>query len=342
MDQNVEPWIYSLFYPYDSYVKIEKDKINYYRDHQKELCTETYQDLRDYMQTMANNLNGPSDRLDICARVFNIKKDYLIDLIVKQKFFGEIAAFVYIIEFQKRGLPHVHILITLKYNFKITTSQIVNKYISAEILDPFDNRNAVPYCPILSIIFNCHINKVVSSIKLVKYLYKYIYKGHNVVIITIESITQNVIINHDEIHNYIKTRYVGPVEANKSHTIMHLPVHLPNEQDVIENEGIKEAMTSALNQVTIQYLYIEIPCYYMFRKEKINVIIIVGQMCSASPTQTELFYLRLLLLTVKGAKSFNHLKTVNGKVCQSFSAACLALGMIEDDDKWRRAMNEAV
>jgi len=31
-------------------------------------------------------------------------------------------------------------LITLKYNFKITTPQIVDKYVSAEIPDPFENR----------------------------------------------------------------------------------------------------------------------------------------------------------------------------------------------------------
>ncbi|XP_018400734.1 PREDICTED: ATP-dependent DNA helicase pif1-like, partial [Cyphomyrmex costatus] len=64
-------------------------------------------------------------------------------------------------------------------------------------------------------------------------------------------------------------------------------------------------------------------------------------MYSVSPTQTELFHLRLLLLTVKGATSFNDLRTVNGEVYQSFSAACLALGLIENDDEWRRAMNEA-
>jgi len=63
-------------------------------------------------------------------------------------------------------------------------------------------------------------------------------------------------------------------------------------------------------------------------------------MYSVSPTQTELFHLRLLLLTLKGVTSFNDLRTVNGKVYQSFSAACLALGLIEDDDEWKRAMNE--
>jgi len=244
-----------------------------------------------------------------------------------------------------------------------------------------DNRYVVPYCPILSIIFNCHINvEVVSSIKSVKYLYKYIYKGHDVAAITIEPITENIIIDHDEIHNYIETRYIGPVEASwrilgkklqdKSHAIMRLPVHLPNEQNIIiENECMDDATISALNQVTMlidyfslnsrdeearQYLYIEIPRNYTFKKEKINgrnvsrwvkcknYFNCIGRMYSVSPSQTELYHLRLLLLTVKGATSFNDLKTVNGEFCPSFSAACLALGLIEDDDEWKRAMNEAV
>ncbi|KYN12414.1 hypothetical protein ALC57_15419, partial [Trachymyrmex cornetzi] len=56
----------------------------------------------------------------------------------------------------------------------------------------------------------------------------------------------------------------------------------------------------------------------------------IGRMYSVSPIQIELFHLRLLLLTVKGA------------ISQSFSTACLALGLIEGDDEWKRAMNEAV
>lgn len=63
-------------------------------------------------------------------------------------------------------------------------------------------------------------------------------------------------------------------------------------------------------------------------------------MYSVSPTQIELFHLRLLLLHVKGATSFDFLKTVNGHTYQTFSEACLALGIIEDDDEWKRAMQE--
>ncbi|RCV06215.1 hypothetical protein SETIT_1G145500v2 [Setaria italica] len=43
-----------------------------------------------------------------------------------------------------------------------------------------DNRWVVPYNPYLLRFFNCHINvEVCSSIKAVKYLFKYIYKGHD-------------------------------------------------------------------------------------------------------------------------------------------------------------------
>lgn len=103
-----------------------------------------------------------------------------------------------------------------------------------------------------------------------------------------------------------------------------------------------------------QYLYIEIPRHYIFKKKKINGRNIshwvkrkshyncVGRMYSVSPTQTELYHLRLLLFIVKEAISFNDLRIVNGELCQSFSATCLALGLIEDDDEWKRAVNEAV
>ncbi|PCH38645.1 hypothetical protein WOLCODRAFT_66802, partial [Wolfiporia cocos MD-104 SS10] len=58
------------------------------------------------------------DRPDIVAHVFHLKLQALIKLI-KDGFFGELAGDVYTIEFQKRGLPHVHLLIFLKDPYKI-------------------------------------------------------------------------------------------------------------------------------------------------------------------------------------------------------------------------------
>jgi len=48
-----------------------------------------------------------------------------------------IAVFVYII--RKRALSYIYMLVNLKYNFKITTPQIVDKCISAKIPDSCEN-----------------------------------------------------------------------------------------------------------------------------------------------------------------------------------------------------------
>ena len=55
-------------------------------------------------------------------------------------------------------------------------------------------------------------------------------------------------------------------------------------------------------------------------------------MYSVSPSQIELFHLRLILTHIKGAISFEHLRTGNGEVKLSFTAACLALGLIAEDE----------
>lgn len=44
---------------------------------------------------------------------------------------------VYTIEFQKRGLPHAHILLFLELTDKIRSVDQVDKFISAEIPDQF-------------------------------------------------------------------------------------------------------------------------------------------------------------------------------------------------------------
>ena len=107
------------------------------------------------------------------------------------------------------------------------------------------------------------------------------------------------------------------------------------------------------NEDARQYFYKDIPLIYTYKKQTVNGLNIskwetrekafncIGRMYSISPTHLELFHLRLLLLHVKGATSFNSLKTVDGIVHVSFTSACLALGLIEDDEEWARAMEEA-
>ena len=67
----------------------------------------------------------------------------------------------------------------------------------------------------------------------------------------------------------------------------------------------------------------------------------MGRIYSVSPSNPELFHLRLLLTRVKGATSFESLKTVDGTICESFQAACLARGLIENDEEWKRTLQES-
>ena len=76
-----------------------------------------------------------------------------------------------------------------------------------------DNRNIVPYNKYLSTRYNAHINvEICSTIKAVKYLFKYVYKGHSCTTIHI-NLDNESFMNYNEINSYLNARYVGPCEA---------------------------------------------------------------------------------------------------------------------------------
>nr|VDD51523.1 unnamed protein product [Brassica oleracea] len=50
------------------------------------------------------------DRPDICCRVFKMKLDNLVEYLTKDKVLGRVNSAMYTIEFQKRGLPHAHMI----------------------------------------------------------------------------------------------------------------------------------------------------------------------------------------------------------------------------------------
>jgi len=79
----------------------------------------------DLFITVTCNLNWPeiketllpgqvaSDRLELISHVFNIKLKAILKDILKENIFEKVLAHLYIIEFQKRRLPHAYILIIL-------------------------------------------------------------------------------------------------------------------------------------------------------------------------------------------------------------------------------------
>ena len=65
------------------------------------------------------------DRPELCDRVFRMKLKLLLKYLKEDKPFGQITTFASVIEFQKRGLDHAHIIIFLinKPSFRCRTPQ---------------------------------------------------------------------------------------------------------------------------------------------------------------------------------------------------------------------------
>lgn len=77
-----------------------------------------------------------SDRPDLVARVFALKKKAILRAIYEDGVFGRAAAYVYVIEFQKRGLPHMHLLVFLEHPYKLLTPEDIDTAICAQWPDP--------------------------------------------------------------------------------------------------------------------------------------------------------------------------------------------------------------
>lgn len=99
----------------------------------------------DLFITMTCNKNWPEitrellpgqvveDRFDLSDRVFKMKLHEFVQDLARVGIFGKAVARVHAIEFQKRGLPHCHLLLWLKHKIR---SHEIDKFVCAEIPNP--------------------------------------------------------------------------------------------------------------------------------------------------------------------------------------------------------------
>ena len=210
--------------------------------------------------------------------------------------------------------------------------------------------------------------EVCTTVRSVKYIFKYIHKGNDAAHVEIR---QNY-LNHDEILQHLNVRYVGPHQAvfrimqykmhDKSHIIIRLAVHLPLQQNVCYRNGNEQRALDRgqnttltaffkLNQEDVnarQYLYHEIPQHYTFNQQGKkwtrrlrSTAPIIGRIYQVQPSDPQGFALRILLLHWTGVTSFEDLRTVNGHVHATFKDAARAMGLLEDDTEHRHCLQEA-
>ena len=88
---------------------------------------------------IANNIQEGQKvehRPDLIVRVFHLKLKSLITDLKNNCVLGTPVAHVHVCEFQKRGLPHAHILVILRSEDKFRNREDIDKAVSAELPDP--------------------------------------------------------------------------------------------------------------------------------------------------------------------------------------------------------------
>ena len=65
-------------------------------------------------------------------------------------------------------------------------------------------------------------------------------------------------------------------------------------------------------------------------------------MFTRGPSKGERYYLRLLLLHVKGARCYEDLRTHNNVIFNTFKEAANSRGLLPNDNEWDKCLNEAV
>ncbi|KAG2210181.1 hypothetical protein INT45_004502 [Circinella minor] len=270
-----------------------------------------------------------AERPDICVRVFKMKLKELMHDLTKNMVLGKVVGHVHTVEFQKRGLPHAHILLILAQTDKPRTPEDVDDIVSAELPNAaqypaaratverlmmhrpcgdlnsrspcmqggacskrfpkqfsdetsmgengypvyrrrrnnnnhvykngvrMDNRWVVPHNIFLCTKYDAHINvEICTSIASIKYVYKYVYKGHDRAAVVVSqnqrqsnaqsTTNEQADPSMNEIKTYLDARYVSACEGcwrlfsfslhKEFPNHQRLAIHLEDEQLAYFNE----------------------------------------------------------------------------------------------------------
>ncbi|KAI9106688.1 hypothetical protein K1719_022216 [Acacia pycnantha] len=144
--------------------------------------------------------------------------------------------------------------------------------------------------------------------------------------------------------------------------VERLSFHLPQQQSIYYTQG--ETMSSLVNNPRVKesmflawfeknkddpfartLTYSQFPNHFTFVREKRFWKICerdfsVGRIGHCTPAQGELYYLRLFLTKVRGAKTYTDIRTVNTVIYPTFGEACYTLGLLDDDEEYIDAIKE--
>ena len=183
----------------------------------------------------------------------------------------------------------------------------------------------------------------------------------------------------NEVAEYRTNRYISGGEgawrlrgneiAERKPTVSRLPLHLYNQQAVYFNPNDKDGTIERMekcsrtkltaffelngqDEFARTLLYREIPEHFTWdnsakrwkrraRGWDDGIPEAIGRMYSIHPTKVELYSLRLLLNSVRGATSYSDINYYNGVQYETHQEAAIARGLVKSDAMWIACMREA-
>ncbi|KAL6530588.1 hypothetical protein OROMI_028477 [Orobanche minor] len=235
---------------------------------------------------------------------------------------------------------------------------------------PLDNRYVVPHNRYLLLKYGAHLNvEWCNQSRAIKYLFKYINKGNDHVTATFYKSSPNVnsVEDIDEVKQYYECRYVSSCEAAwrllgfelhyRDPPVERLSFHLPDEQNVVFSDQdeistvlakptAKQSQFLAWFQANDRYpwannlTYEEFPQHFVWiQKEQVwkprrRKRIVIGRVIFVPPGCGDMYYLRLMINVVRGAKCYKDLMKVNGIQYDTLRDACYVMGLLTDDKEY--------
>jgi len=94
------------------------------------------------------------------------------------------------------------------------------------------------------------------------------------------------------------------------------------------------------------YTYAEFSKYYIWNRRtkewtRRQKRVCLGRLPFVHPNSRERYYMRMLLSIVRGEKSFDDLRTIDGTKYATFHEACMTLGLVTNKREWDDALNQA-
>ncbi|KAL8142758.1 hypothetical protein V2J09_015790 [Rumex salicifolius] len=211
-----------------------------------------------------------------------------------------------------------------------------------------DNRYVVPYNAELLLKYNAHINvEWCNRSASIKYLFKYINKGHDRVTVAISNSYANIQNDSDvdEIKDYYNCRYLSACEAAwrivgfdihyRYPSVQRLTFHLPGKQSIFF--GDDDPIDDVVDNFPGEFVWLKSSNTWKIRDKGRSV----ERIHHASPGSGEMYYLRVLLNHIKGPTSFEELGTIEGMLYSTFKEACYALGLLDNDKEYIDGITES-